>query len=84
MFLPEKPPDLEESPKWEGLKQILTEIEGETQQMTEKGHLKSADDCRVLVCAEDDSTCNHIREVICADYQLQTNTQHAHSVNGEE
>ena len=59
----EKQPQLEETPKWQALKQVLDEIDGEIQQMVASGDLKNADDCRVLVCAEDDHTCHHLREV---------------------
>ena len=31
--------------------------------MVASGDLKNADDCRVLVCAEDDHTCHHLQEV---------------------
>ena len=61
----EKPPQLEETPKWRALKQVLDEIDGEIQQMVASGDLKNADECRVLVCAEDDHTCHQLQEVIC-------------------
>ena len=59
----DKPPLLEETPKWQALKQVLEEVEGEIQQMVSSGDLTSPDDCRVLVCAEDDRTCNQLKEV---------------------
>ncbi|KAK7100849.1 DNA repair endonuclease XPF-like [Littorina saxatilis] len=61
----EKPPLLEETPKWEALKQALDEIQVEIQQMVSSGDLKNPEDCRVLVCAEDDRTCNQLREFLC-------------------
>ncbi|KAL8600798.1 hypothetical protein ACOMHN_055993 [Nucella lapillus] len=61
----EKPPLLEETPKWQALKQVLEEIEGEIQQMVSGGDLENADECRVLVCAEDDRTCNQLKEFLC-------------------
>jgi hypothetical protein len=59
----EKAPQLEETPKWQALKQVLDEIDGEIKQMVSSGDLKNAEDCRVLVCAEDDSTCSQLKEV---------------------
>ena len=53
-------PFLEECPKWGVLKEVLEEIEEENQRM-EAGVEQGAG--AVLVAANDDRTCNQIREV---------------------
>lgn len=54
----EAEPNLEPCPKWEALLDIVKEI---------RDDIKHADldQCHVLIAAEDDRTCNQIREVLC-------------------
>lgn len=49
-------PSLEPCPKWDGLLDIVKEI---------RDQVKDADldQCHILIAAEDDRTCNQIREV---------------------
>ncbi|XP_076463171.1 DNA repair endonuclease XPF-like [Babylonia areolata] len=63
------PPSLEETPKWKALKQVLDEVDKEIRQMVSSGHLTDTDECRVLVCAEDDRTCNQLKEFLCRGSQ---------------
>nr|KAG5698301.1 hypothetical protein BaRGS_017003 [Batillaria attramentaria] len=55
-------PELEVTPKWGALKQVLEEIDSEMKQMAATAGEDVLDHCRVLVCAEDDRTCNMLRE----------------------
>lgn len=56
---------------------MLEEIESEIEQMTSGGDHKAADQCRVLVCAEDDHTCNQLKEV---SYSISTKADHKRSM----
>ena len=50
---------LEECPKWQALKEVLEEIDGENERMKSE----CGDTGTVLVVAQDDRTCNQIKEV---------------------
>lgn len=58
----EAEPNLEPCPKWEALLDIVKEI---------RDDIKHADldQCHVLIAAEDDRTCNQIREVLCEGHK---------------
>lgn len=60
--LGEAEPYLEPCPKWEALLDIVKEI---------RDDIKHADldQCHVLIAAEDDRTCNQIREVLCEGHK---------------
>uniref|UniRef100_A0A0B7B0H8 DNA repair endonuclease XPF n=1 Tax=Arion vulgaris TaxID=1028688 RepID=A0A0B7B0H8_9EUPU len=65
-------PSLEQCPKWQALSEILAEIAEEEEECCEvespdsSGNHEAAQlGARVLICAEDDQTCNQIKSYLC-------------------
>ncbi len=56
-------PLLEECPKWGVLKEILEEIETDVKEDDQQGIAQQGAP-RVLVAAQDDRTCNQLKEVL--------------------
>ncbi|BFY99533.1 hypothetical protein BsWGS_02573 [Bradybaena similaris] len=65
-------PRLEQCPKWQALTELLAEIAEEEEECCEVAAPASSADhdaasvgARVLICAEDDQTCNQIKSYLC-------------------